>query len=291
MTPDSAHTESVKACSDAKGFTLIELAIVMVILGFLVSIGAGMMGPLTMRMKTTEAKENVNAAVDGVIGYAATNTKLPTLTLFPGVVRSQNDSWSKPMQYIVDSNLTASICDRSTTFITLRVCSDAACTIFNTVSNVAFIVLSPGSNYNNQTDASQNVLAARTINTYVAGLAVDNYAGDFTRATDEYDDIVKWVTLPELQTKLNCGRCSAYETYNNLAAGYFRVNGVGCTLVTNLPPNNLISSIAPGGSISGYTDPSCNTSMALASITYGQAVAIDGNRNCQVNYSFPIADK
>ena len=271
--------------ANAKGFTLVELAIVMVILGFLVSIGASMIGPLTIRMKTTEAREQVNAAVDGVIGYSATNLRLPNLAQFPTTVRAQRDAWDNQIQYVFDNNLAASICDRTTTNITLRVCSNAACSVFNPVANVAFIVLSSGSNFNNQSYGSLGILAATTINTYAAGLAVDNYAGDFTRATDEYDDIIKWVTLPELQTKLSCGRCSAYETHNSVAPGYFRVNGIGCTFVTNVAPNTLISSVGPGGSISGFSDASCTIPMAPAFLSYTQAVATDANRNCAVNYN------
>jgi prepilin-type N-terminal cleavage/methylation domain-containing protein len=272
--------------ANAKGFTLVELAIVMVILGFLVSIGAGMIGPLTIRMKTTEAREQVNAAVDGVIGYSATNLRLPNLAQFPNTVRAQRDAWDNQIQYVFDNNLAASICDRTTTNITLRVCGDAACTIvIQTVNNVALIVLSSGSNFNNQTYGSLPIGAATTINTYAAGQPVDNYAGDFTRATDAYDDIIKWVTLPELQTKLSCGRCSAYETHNSVAPGYFRVNGIGCTFVTNVPPSTLISSVGPGGSISGFSDASCTVPMAPASLSYTQAVVTDANRNCAVNYN------
>jgi prepilin-type N-terminal cleavage/methylation domain-containing protein len=51
-----------------KGVTIIELAVVLVILGILVGIGASMMGSLTKRAKLTETRETVNAAVDAVTG-------------------------------------------------------------------------------------------------------------------------------------------------------------------------------------------------------------------------------
>jgi prepilin-type N-terminal cleavage/methylation domain-containing protein len=273
----------------ANGFTLIEVAIVMVILGFLVSIGASMIGPLTTRMKTTEARETVNAAVEGIIGYGATNLRLPNLNpQFPSVVRAQSDPWGNPIQYIFDNRLTTSICDKTTTYITVRVCGNAACTVVNNVTNVAFVVLSSGANFNNQTDAGQAVGAARIVTTYSSGSPADSYAGDFMRATDEYDDVIKWVTLPELQTKLSCGRCSAYEVYYNLPApspGYFRVNGIGCVPVSYNPVNNIISSIGPGGNINGFADASCNTPMAFPSMSYTQAVVTDVSRNCAVNYN------
>jgi hypothetical protein len=257
-----------------------------------VSIGASMIGPLTIRMKTTEAEESVNAAVEGVIGYAVTKNQLPPLALFPNTVRTQRDPWDNQIQYIFDNNLAASICDKTTTFVTVRVCGNAACTIVNNVTNVAFIVLSSGANSNNQTDAGQAVGAPRIVTAYTSGSPADSYAGDFMRATDEYDDVIKWVTLPELQTKLSCGRCSAYEIYYNLPAppiGYFRVNGVGCVPVLYNAVNNLlISSIGPGGNISGFSDASCTIPMAPASISYTlimQGAGTDVNKNCAVNYN------
>jgi prepilin-type N-terminal cleavage/methylation domain-containing protein len=267
----------------SRGVTIVELAVVLVILGILVGLGANLMSSLTKRAKTIEARDTVNASIDALTGYAVTNSRVPTLAQFSGVVRTPNDAWGNPLQYIFDNNLATSICDRTTTNVTVRVCSNAACSIFTAVNNVAFIVLSGGGNYNNQTAGGQAILAATTVSTYQAGLTVDIYAGDFLRATDEYDDVIKWVTLPELQTKLSCGRCSAYEVWNNLGAiRYFRVNGVGCSLVAN---NTLIASVAPGGSINGYTDAACSVPAAPATLSYTQATVTDINKNCAVNFT------
>jgi prepilin-type N-terminal cleavage/methylation domain-containing protein len=271
----------------AEGFTLVEMAIALVIVGIVVTMLAGMMGPLRVTMKVSETNTNMNAAVDGLLGFAATNSRLPNLAQFPAVLRTQNDGWGKPVQYIFDNNLFnpplgASICSMISTNITARICTDAACTTPTSVNNVAFMILSGGGNLNNQTAAGQAVGGAATINTYAPGIAVDNYGGDVNRPTDEYDDIVKWVTLPELQAKLSCGRCSAYEIYNGGVAGFFRVNGIGCG---SIPNNILISSIASGGSIHGYgADPSC-TAPGAASITFSQAALTDVNRNCAVNFN------
>jgi prepilin-type N-terminal cleavage/methylation domain-containing protein len=277
-----------KGKQNSKGFTLVELAIVLIILGFLVGMGASLVGPLTIRAKTTETKEIITADMESAIGFAATNNRIPDLggtnNDFRRVVRTANDAWVRPIQYIFDNNLATSVCNRRTTNITLRICNNSACTAPTTVNNVAFIVLSPSANSNNQTAGSQAVGAALTISTYASGVAVDNYAGDFTRATDEYDDIIKWVTLPELQAKLSCGRCSAYEVWNNAAAAYFMVNGGGCAQIAT---NTLISSIGPGGSIRGYTNAACNVPLAPATISYTQiqTSSTDADLDCQVNYN------
>jgi len=54
-----------------KGLTLVEVAIVLVILGLLIGLGASLIGPLTKRAKITETRDIVNAAVESVIGFAA----------------------------------------------------------------------------------------------------------------------------------------------------------------------------------------------------------------------------
>jgi prepilin-type N-terminal cleavage/methylation domain-containing protein len=275
---------------DCAGFTLIEMAIVLVVLGILVSFGAGMIGPLTLRMKTAETRENINATSDAVVGYAAINNRLPTLAQFTGVARSPSDAWGKPVQYVFDNNLTnlSAVCNSTLARITVRICTNVACSAFTDVNNVAFMVVSGGGNYNNQTAWQQAVGAATMIRTYAPGLIVDGYAGDMNRA-EEYDDIVKWVTLPELQTKLSCGRCSAYEIWNNLgAARYFRVNGNGCETAAN---NTFVSSIGPGGGINGFTDAACSLPVTPVSVTFTQAATTDANRNCAVNYANPATDR
>ncbi|MBI5641424.1 MAG: prepilin-type N-terminal cleavage/methylation domain-containing protein, partial [Nitrospirae bacterium] len=52
-----------------RGFTLIEIAIVLIIIGFLLTIGAGMMGMLTKKAKLTETRETVKTAHESILGY------------------------------------------------------------------------------------------------------------------------------------------------------------------------------------------------------------------------------
>jgi prepilin-type N-terminal cleavage/methylation domain-containing protein len=202
--PTRKHLSKKWIFSQKKGFTLVEIAIVMIIVGLLLGLGAGMVGPLTKRVKLNESRETVSAAVDSVIGYASINNRVPpNLALFQTTVRTQNDAWGRPLVYVFDNNLATSVCNRTATNITVQICNDTACTTFSTINNVAFLVMSAGDNANNQTYGSLPPPAV-PINTYLVGIPVDNYAGDFSRPTDEYDDIVKWITLPELQTKMSC---------------------------------------------------------------------------------------
>jgi len=195
-------------CSD-HGFTLIEIAIVLMIVGLLVGMGAGMVGPLTRRAKVTETKDTVQSAVQSVVGYtAASGNRLPNAATFPTIIKAGRDAWGKNIQYVFDNALTVatSVCNRSTTNITVQRCSNAACTGPVVVSNVAFLVVSSGSNYNNQTAASQAVAAPTTINIYDAeidGIDNCNDAPAGIRA-ERYDDIVEVVTIYDLKAKTGC---------------------------------------------------------------------------------------
>ncbi|MCX8042476.1 MAG: prepilin-type N-terminal cleavage/methylation domain-containing protein, partial [Thermodesulfobacteriaceae bacterium] len=89
-----------------KGFTLIEIAIILVILGLLIGVGAALLGPLTKRIKINETRESIDAAVEAVISYASGNKCLPG-NLTTANVRKLIDAWNKPLLYIYSSELGA----------------------------------------------------------------------------------------------------------------------------------------------------------------------------------------
>ena len=193
------------------GFTIIEMAMVMVIIGLIVGFGASLIGPLSIRAKRIESTEIVNAGAEGIIGYATANQGvLPTTAQFAGIIKKRNDAWIRPVQYIYDATLadgnptTGDLCTRKTTRITLRQCADAACSTPVAVANVAFLVLSGGENFNNQTAGTLAVNGATVIDIYQNGVGnVDGYPTDLSRA-EPYDDIVQWATLDELRSKIGC---------------------------------------------------------------------------------------
>ncbi len=217
-----------------KGLTLVELAIVLVVLGILVGLGVSIIGVLIKRVKYNESKEIVNAAVEGVIGYAGSHGKLPgTESDLLGAIRSSKDAYGKKLLYIFDDNLdntSTSICETFGTNITVRAgCSDINCTSYaSEANNVAFIVVSGDGNYNIQTGnisgtlntVSNGQVYIRSVNTSTL-IAVYSYGfnntgndrfGDDTSRDEPYDDIVKWVTLSELKSALKCPSVSVSIT-------------------------------------------------------------------------------
>ena len=167
-----------------KGFTLVEIAIVLVIVGLLIGMGA--------------------------------SNSLPNTASFPSIVRKSEDVWSNPLIYIYDNSLTGSVCGRTTTGLSVNDCSDDTCTSFVAINNVAYIILSESENFNNQTFASGP--ASATVNVYDFGLNVYNFAGDGT-VVQPYDDIVKWITLSELTTKADCSDARLKILNNELPSG------------------------------------------------------------------------
>ncbi len=189
-----------------RGFTLIELAIVLVIIGLLIGLGAGLLGPLTRRSKYSEGKTTVNSAVEAITGYSIRTGRLPPESDFQRIVPSYKDPWGNELQYFLDNDLTSSICSQNET--DLIVCHDTSCA--NYTENVAFVVISPGDNYNYQTlDRGNNRAFVPPIGTE----NVDFDGSDFIRA-ETYDDIVRWVTLDQLWARIctNCGACGFYES-------------------------------------------------------------------------------
>jgi len=204
-----------------KAFTLIELAIVLVIVGLLLGGGMGIFSLLVKRSKIIETKDNLKANVEAVVSYATSYDRLPSNSEFKNVVKTIKDSWGKDFGYIADSNLlnNNSICERKTTNIILKRCKDNTCsTITQKVNDIAFIIFSGGANYNIQTSIDTSV-NPNEIKIYEPSIKVDDNSTDINRV-EEYDDIVEWVTLNDLRVKAGCKGSQINIVNNELPYGY-----------------------------------------------------------------------
>lgn len=191
-----------------QGFTLVEMALVLVVIGIVIGIGAGMIGPLTNLSKTRETKELLGATVESVNSWAASNNRLPDIgggiTDFRNTAKTPLDAWGRNLIYLYDSAFATApfskdtICGRKTTQITVQTIDPAA-----TISNVAFVVISQGGD---PQIAAPSIFT--TFDTAVTGPAV---TASTTLAAPRTifvnagtDDIIRWVTLDELRSKVGC---------------------------------------------------------------------------------------
>lgn len=199
-----------------QGFTLVELAVSMVVIGVLLGMGMSMVGPLMTSIKVRESKENLGAAVESVNSWASGNNRLPDTTSTPAtnpnllanVVKSPADAWGRNFIYLYDTNLAPvtatkdTICGRRSTFITLTDTNTGA-----VIPNVAYLMLSQAD------DAATNSTSG--------GVAVAT--GPRAAATavnaDTANDLVRWVTLDELRTKVGCQGAQLKVVNNELPFG------------------------------------------------------------------------
>ena len=129
-----------------KGFTLIEIAMVLVIIGLLVGIGAGLMGPLTKQVKLRRTRDTVNDVYNAIIGYAASNKIIPPDLQVLGV--KTKDAYGRDLLYSAAGGITAgNICTTMGGY--LKVNDEGT-----SKENVAFIVFSQGENVCNDTGTS-----------------------------------------------------------------------------------------------------------------------------------------
>lgn len=211
-----------------RGFTLIELAMVLVLIGLLVGMGAGLIGLLVKRAKYSESRERVKENVEAIVGYALTHGHLPgTSSEIQKAMKSFRDSYNKKLMYVFSDNLkdSGSICNATTNATNIEIkwnCTDASCSSHEgLIQDVAFLIISADGNYNHQTvDSSlsgskfQKIMDSPligikvtdnfTINVYAPGVEnIDDWREDMNRP-EVYDDIVEYKTLNQLKALLGC---------------------------------------------------------------------------------------
>ena len=199
----------------SKGFSLVEMAVVMVVVGLLVAMGASMIGPLTSRARMNETRENMSGIMESVASWAASNNRIPPFTpvapdaaTFLQIARKPDDSWGGPLLYLYDTALAPTgvaslniskdtICGRRTTTLYLV---NTTSTPTVTVNNIAYLIISTGDDRTAQTTIN-GTLNGGPVNGVVTGSgpATGTVTLDAT-----FSDIARWVTLDELRAKIGC---------------------------------------------------------------------------------------
>ncbi|MBZ4648689.1 MAG: uncharacterized protein JG760_940 [Desulfomicrobiaceae bacterium] len=161
-----------------RGFTLVELAIVLVVLGLIAAMVMPTLKSGILRGKMSEARATLQAVRDGVIGVAQANSRILPATLAP--LGAPKDPWGNAIRYRRDPNLTGDVCAANATSGTF-VSPEG-----QTIADVAFVVASSGPDF--QEDAALNAS---------------------TDARQADDDLILAVTLPHLKTILCADRAGS----------------------------------------------------------------------------------
>ncbi len=245
------------------GFTLIEMAIVLVIVGLLIGMGVGMIGPLTNRAKMNETRDSLSANVEAITSWAASNNRLPagyTELDSLSILSKKTDAWGNWFYYFYDPLLSptpGNICGRKTTNLTI--CKTLACAPSDRISNIAYAIISAGENYNPQTGiipcptgVSGICLGVYETGENNGGNGIDNCTDTTNCPTlnipvltppfiriqrpvseiEPYDDIVKWVTLDELRSKTGCQGAQLKIVNNELPYGSV-LNAYSVTIIAD----------------------------------------------------------
>lgn len=159
------------------GLTLIEMAIVLVIIGLLVSVGAALIGPLTKRAKLTETREIVKNAYESILGYTISNKRLPNQLTDLGI--KSTDAYLNNLIYFkayADTPPMYNLCTSVGAYLTIN---DQG----TNKTNVAFVLFSAGENRVNDTGAASPFT-----------IQIPGVSG--------YDDIVLYIDIDTMRQKV-----------------------------------------------------------------------------------------
>jgi prepilin-type N-terminal cleavage/methylation domain-containing protein len=213
-----------------RGFTLVEMAVVLVIIGLILTVVLPLLTERIGSEKLLKGRKTASSLKQEIIGFALANDYLPTLIQTQSMGNAR-DAWDNLIAYWADPSLTGtskSICayksKSAPNNLNLRVYKQGGTT--QTYENVAFVIASRGANQNLQEGYTSAGIT--TISSYYSGY--DQTAGgaqpdidhevndaalndgsattiyDITPARNEaVDDIVEYVTFDYLLSKLDCG--------------------------------------------------------------------------------------
>ncbi|NTV48603.1 MAG: prepilin-type N-terminal cleavage/methylation domain-containing protein [Geobacteraceae bacterium] len=189
-----------------KGFSLIELSIVLVIIGIIISAGLKIVGPINQIVKMRETKERLDTAVQSVIGYTASHNSIPnSIATIVSVPRS---SWGKDFVYLYDTNFYSAaptkdtICGRRSSSLTVHTREPDV-----TTNNVAFAIVSSTEEYAFKSDVGGTVITGSAAITGTLNIDAAN------------SDMVRFVTVDELRTKIGCQGPQLKIVNNELPVG------------------------------------------------------------------------
>ncbi len=185
---------------DERGFTLIEMAIALVIIGLIAGMGVGVMRLMVKRQKLADTRQSVESAFNAILGYAEAHKYLPSSLNSLGV--SGKDAFGNGLHYYSAVGITAAgtdICNNKGSYLQVN---DRG----SVKNSVALIIFSSGENLCNQTgDPTSSSFSGFTI--YETGAVVPCGGRNL-----EYDDVVFYADISYLRQKI----CNPFQVVTTI---------------------------------------------------------------------------
>ena len=235
-----------------KAFTLIELAIALTIIGLMIGGSFQAVKAMRERTKVSEAKEQIRAAKDAVMGYVIMYPNLPSNSEFQSDL-TPTKSTQHTIFYAADTSLSTinnDICAYNATNLNVI---DNGVTPAKVIPNVAFVLAHESANSNMQT-ALNALDTPNVVNIYGPSSKVDDNTTP-VNIVDFYDDTVEWVTLAELQRNVDCSSKPFRFLNDRLPNGIVNTPYSATLYVeNNISSANINCTPTPNHNIS-FTDP------------------------------------
>jgi prepilin-type N-terminal cleavage/methylation domain-containing protein len=174
-----------------KGFTLVELSIVLIIIGLLTGGAFQMLQVMNEKARATEAKENLESVKKAIITFAVNNSRLPTQAEFSAM--NLTGAGNIALFYNSDTPLQTSLCSVQSTPLQTTNPNGV------TTQNIGFVLAAAGENFNIQTGRIGDTVTFHPWNTP----NIDDETAVLDRP-EPYDDFYLQVTLGELQATAEC---------------------------------------------------------------------------------------
>ena len=220
---------TMRKFNNHNGFSLVELSIVLVIIGIIVSASIKLVGPVTQIIKIRETKERLDGAVQSVVGYAALHNTIPNN--ISGIVTVPRSSWGKDFAYLYDASFYSlnptkdTICGRKSGSLSVQTPDQSLPT-----GDVAFAIVSSTEDW-----AFKSVIGGVLID---AGSAAKT--GTLIIDTNN-KDMVRFVTVGELRTKIGCQGTPLKILNNELPIGTATVGVVTKAYSATITPDGGVS--------------------------------------------------